>query len=66
LTIAEFKYTVTNKIDANHIDDDDLNALISFLDADGDKLIPIDEFFVSLQHSGSLDFAPGTNLANSR
>lgn len=65
LTHAEFKNTISTKLGASSIDDDDLNALISFLDQDGDGLIEIDEFFVTLQHSGSLDFAPGNNLANS-
>jgi len=65
LTHAEFKNTISTKLGASSIDDDDLDALISFLDEDGDGLINIDEFFVSLQNSGSLDFAPGNNLANS-
>ena len=66
LTHAEFKNTIMTKLDEISIDDDDLNALISFLDEDGDGLIIIDEFFVTLQNSGSLDFAPGKNLANSK
>ena len=53
------------KIGAKAINEPDLDELISFLDQDGDGFIVIDEFFVLLQNSGSLNFAPDPDHKNS-
>jgi len=65
LTRPQFKNTILTKIDARSMSEPDLDELISFLDQDGDGFIVIDEFFVLLQNSGSLNFAPDPDHKNS-
>jgi len=65
LSISEFRNTILTKIEMESIDESDLDELISFLDPDGDGLLNIEEFFMLLQKSGTIDFTPDTRVVNS-
>ena len=57
LTLEEFKDAIFKKIGVQNVSEDQVEALIEFIDKDGDELIHIEEFLAVVQNAGVIDFS---------
>jgi len=65
LTLDEFREAIFKSLAVKNVTEEQVEALVEFIDDDGNELIEIDEFLAIVQNAGMIDFseaaAGGTN-----
>lgn len=65
LTVEEFKTMITENLKVKAINGSDIDTLVAWIDQDGDKKIPIGEFFELLANNAQINYEPNQDMAGS-